>query len=188
MLRVSAVHEVSEEIVEAVQRLVPQLSSTAKLPSRAQIEQLVKSAASTLLVARDDEAEAVTERPGVPDEARSGTPDDKHAGAPVRGREATTGDGRGGTPVGEIVGMLTLAVFRIPTGVRAWIEDVVVDEHQRGRGVGEALTQAALELASAMGARTVDLTSRPSRDIANRLYKRMGFELRETNVYRRKLD
>jgi ribosomal protein S18 acetylase RimI-like enzyme len=84
--------------------------------------------------------------------------------------------------------MLTLAVFRIPTGVRAWIEDVVVDENQRGRGVGEALTQAALELASARGARTVDLTSRPSRDIANRLYKRMGFELRETNVYRRKLD
>ncbi|MGC8626026.1 MAG: GNAT family N-acetyltransferase [Acidimicrobiales bacterium] len=171
-MRVSAVHEVSDEIVQAVQRLVPQLSSTAKSPSRAQIEQLVKSGASTLLIARDDEAGAVAEPPGAPAEA--------HAGAVVHGRE--------GAPLGAIVGMLTLAVFRIPTGVRAWIEDVVVDEHQRGHGVGEALTQAALELAASMGARTVDLTSRPSRDIANRLYKRMGFELRETNVYRRRLD
>jgi ribosomal protein S18 acetylase RimI-like enzyme len=83
-----------------------------------------------------------------------------------------------------IVGMLTLAVFRIPTGVRAWIEDVVVDEAARGRGVGERLTAEALRIAAARGARTVELTSRPSREAANRLYQRMGFVRRETNVYR----
>jgi ribosomal protein S18 acetylase RimI-like enzyme len=85
---------------------------------------------------------------------------------------------------GPIVGSLTLALFRIPTGVRAWIEDVVVDESVRGRGVGEALTRFALERARAAGARTVDLTSRPSREAANRLYLRVGFEERSTNVYR----
>ncbi|MDP9073360.1 MAG: GNAT family N-acetyltransferase [Actinomycetota bacterium] len=87
-------------------------------------------------------------------------------------------------PGGELVGMLTLAVFRIPTGVRAWIEDVVVDASARGQGVGEALSRRALEVAAAAGARTVDLTSRPSREEANRLYRRIGFELRSTNVYR----
>ncbi len=85
---------------------------------------------------------------------------------------------------GPIVGTLTLVVFRIPTGLRAWIEDVVVDESVRGRGVGEALTLAAIDLAAAAGARTVDLTSRPSREAANRLYRRLGFEQRDTNVYR----
>lgn len=87
----------------------------------------------------------------------------------------------------RIVGMLTLVTFRLPTGVRAWIEDVVVDGGSRGRGVGEALTQAAIEHASARGAQTVDLTSRPSREAANRLYRRIGFEPRETNVYRFRL-
>ncbi|MBW3611892.1 MAG: GNAT family N-acetyltransferase [Actinomycetota bacterium] len=85
---------------------------------------------------------------------------------------------------GEIVGTLTLALFRIPTGLRAWIEDVVVEESARGAGVGEALTRAALERATAAGARSVDLTSRPSREAANRLYRRLGFEARDTNVYR----
>lgn len=85
---------------------------------------------------------------------------------------------------GRIVGSLTLAVFPIPTGVRAWIEDVVVDEAARGHGVGEALNRAALETARSLGAITVDLTSRPSREAANRLYKRLGFVERETNVYR----
>jgi ribosomal protein S18 acetylase RimI-like enzyme len=87
-------------------------------------------------------------------------------------------------PDGAIVGMLTLAVFRIPTGLRAWIEDVVVDEAARGKGVGAALTRAAIGIAGERGARTVDLTSRPSREAANRLYQRLGFVERETNVYR----
>ena len=85
---------------------------------------------------------------------------------------------------GEIVGSLTLAMFRIPTGRRAWIEDVVVDSAQRGKGIGEALTREALRVAQKAGATTVDLTSRPSREAANRLYQRIGFEKRETNVYR----
>jgi ribosomal protein S18 acetylase RimI-like enzyme len=79
---------------------------------------------------------------------------------------------------------LTLVLFRIPTGVRAWIEDVVVDEASRGRGVAEVLCREALNRASAAGARTVDLTSRPSRESANRLYRRLGFVERQTNVYR----
>lgn len=85
---------------------------------------------------------------------------------------------------GRIVGTLTLVIFRIPTGMRAWIEDVVVDEAARGHGVGEALNRFALDLARQRGCKTVDLTSRPSREAANRMYQRIGFEARETNVYR----
>jgi len=85
---------------------------------------------------------------------------------------------------GVIVGSLTLAMFRIPTGVRAWIEDVVVDGSARGLGVGEALSRAALDHARRNGAVTVDLTSRPSREAANRLYRRLGFVQRESNLYR----
>ena len=91
-------------------------------------------------------------------------------------------------PSGDVVGSLTLALFRIPTGMRAWIEDVVVDEAARGRGAGSALVHAALARAGEAGCRTVDLTSRPSRTEANRLYVSLGFERRETNVYRKNLD
>jgi len=83
-----------------------------------------------------------------------------------------------------IVGSMTLVVFRIPTGVRAWVEDVVVDDATRGRGVAEMLCRDALNRACAAGARSVDLTSRPTRETANRLYRRLGFVLRDTNVYR----
>ena len=89
---------------------------------------------------------------------------------------------------GRIVGSMTLAMFRIPTGLRAWIEDVVVDEDARGRGIGRVLNERALEIARDAGARTVDLTSRPSREAANRLYQRLGFVERETNVYRYTFD
>lgn len=85
---------------------------------------------------------------------------------------------------GTILGSLTLVVFPIPTGIRAWIEDVVVDEAARGQGVGEALNRHALDRARAEGAKTVDLTSRPTREAANRLYLRLGFVPRETNIYR----
>ena len=88
----------------------------------------------------------------------------------------------------RILGSLTLAWFRIPTGVRAWIEDVVVDEEARGHGVGELLNRAALDRARELGAKTVDLTSRPSREAANRLYQRIGFVARDTNVYRYDLE
>ena len=97
-------------------------------------------------------------------------------------RLASDGDDQPGS--GDIVGTLTLVCFRIPTGVRAWIEDVIVDESAEGRGIGTALTERALELAAAAGAKTVDLTSRPSREAANHLYRKVGFELRDTNVYR----
>jgi ribosomal protein S18 acetylase RimI-like enzyme len=132
-------HEVTDEVVGAMARLVPQLSSSSPPPDAAALADIVASPACHLLLARD--------------------------GA-------------------EVLGSLTLVVFPIPTGVRAWIEDVVVDGAARGRGVGEALNRHALELAAALGARTVDLTSRPSREAANRLYRRIGFVQRETNVYR----
>jgi ribosomal protein S18 acetylase RimI-like enzyme len=131
-------------IVEAVERLVPQLSSSSPPPTTEELGEVVSSPATDLFVAIDDD--------------------------------------------GEVVGMSTLAVFRIPTGLRAWIEDVVVDGAARGRGVGEALTRAMLDRARELGCRTVDLTSRPSREAANRLYQRLGFERRETNVYRYTLE
>ena len=89
---------------------------------------------------------------------------------------------------GRIVGLLALAMFPVPTGVRAWIEDVIVDEAARGQGIGEALTREALSLAQAAGARTVDLTSRPSRAAAGRLYERVGFATRSTRIYRYTFD
>ena len=85
---------------------------------------------------------------------------------------------------GAIVGTLTLVMFPIPTGLRAWIEDVVVDERGRGSGVGAALTTEAVRLAREQGARSIDLTSRPSRAAANRLYERLGFRARESRLYR----
>lgn len=85
---------------------------------------------------------------------------------------------------GKLVGSLSLAYFRVPTGTRGWIEDVVVDESMRGHGIGEALTRSALAKARELNIRTVDLTSRPSREAANRLYQRVGFQLRTTNLYR----
>ena len=127
-------------IVEAVERLVPQLSRSNPPPSTAELSDVVASPATDLFIAIDD--------------------------------------------AGVVIGMATLATFRIPTGLRAWIEDVVVDEAGRGQGVGEALTNAMVARARELGCRTVDLTSRPSREAANRLYQRLGFELRETNVYR----
>jgi ribosomal protein S18 acetylase RimI-like enzyme len=142
-VRVELVEAVTDELVKAFARLVPQLSSTSPPPSRTALEEIVESSVTSLLVARE-------------------------------------GD--------DIVGTLTLAVFRIPTGIRVWIEDVVVDERARGRGVGEALTLEAIVRARAAGARSVELTSRPTREAANRLYRRLGFEERATNVLRLALD
>jgi ribosomal protein S18 acetylase RimI-like enzyme len=139
-MRIEKANAVSDDLVAAMARLVPQLSASNPAPTRAQLEEMVASPAITLLVARSES--------------------------------------------GEIVGALTLAMFRIPTGLRAWIEDVIVAGSQRGQGIGEALTRRALDVAKEAGATTVDLTSRPSREAANRLYQRIGFERRETNVYR----
>lgn len=137
---IEIVAEVTDQLVEAFQRLIPQLSSSNPPPSREALEDIVAAPATDIFVASDEQ--------------------------------------------GTIVGTSTLAVFRIPTGRRAWIEDVVVDEAAAGQGVGGALTRAMVDRADELGCTTVDLTSRPSRAAANRLYLREGFEVRDTNVYR----
>ena len=142
-MEISLLTEVTDELVQAFTRLLPQLSSSAVIPSRAELQEIADN--ESFFIARD----------------------------PDLG--------------GQIVGSLTLVTFRIPTGVRAWIEDVVVDGAMRGKGIGELLTRAALDRAAELGAKTVDLTSRPSREAANRLYRRVGFELRQTNLYRYEL-
>jgi ribosomal protein S18 acetylase RimI-like enzyme len=88
---------------------------------------------------------------------------------------------------GRIVGTLCLNIYRVPTGVRSIVEDVVVDESARSQGVGEALMRRAMDLAREAGASGVSLTSRPDREAANLLYQSMGFELRKTNAYHYKL-
>jgi ribosomal protein S18 acetylase RimI-like enzyme len=138
-IEVLVLRDVTDEDLDAVNRLLPQLSKSAPRLDAGTVRQIATWNGNSLLVAR-------------------------------------TG--------GKIVGMLTLVTFPIPTGLRAWIEDVVVDESLRGQGVGAALTREAVRLAQAAGARTVDLTSRPAREAANRLYERLGFQLRDSRVYR----
>lgn len=89
---------------------------------------------------------------------------------------------------GTITGTLTLVMFPLPSGLRAWIEDVVVDESARGQGTGEILSREAVRIAGEAGARTVDLTSRPSREAAGRLYERIGFQIRNSRVYRYSIE
>ena len=139
-MKVEIATTLTPAIVDAVEKLVGQLSRTAPPPTTAELGDIVSSPATELFIAIDD----------------------------------------GGT----IIGTATLVTFRIPTGMRAWIEDVVVDEAGRGQGVGMALTEAMVERARELGCRTVDLTSRPSRQAANRLYQRAGFVARESTVYR----
>ena len=129
----------TSQLVEALNQLLPQLSSDPPTLSIGDLERILHSDSAVLFVAKEGP---------------------------------------------RTVGMLTLIAFRIPTGRRAWIEDVVVDAEARGEGIGERLTEAAIDEARRRGARTIDLTSRPSREAANALYQKMGFELRETNVYR----
>jgi ribosomal protein S18 acetylase RimI-like enzyme len=137
-MEITKVTQVTDEVYAAFQRLIPQLSTSAVVPTRDQLVEIVAN--ENFFIARDGE--------------------------------------------GQIIGMLTLVVFRIPTGVRSWIEDVVVDTTARGQGAGEALTRSAVEYARTAGAKTVDLSSRPAREAANRLYVRCGFVKRETNMYR----
>lgn len=140
MIEVREAVSVDSALVEAFQRLIPQLSTSSPPPDAHALQAIVDDPDTHLLIAHDEES--------------------------------------------AIVGTTTLAVFRIPTGVRAWIEDVVVDAAAGGKGVGKALTRHALDVARREGAKTVDLTSRPSREVANGMYRKIGFEARETNVYR----
>ena len=121
----------------------------------------------------------------IPQLSRSSPPPDQATLQAIADSEASTLlIARDDDEAGTILGSMTLAMFRIPTGLRAWIEDVVVDEGARGKGVGRVLNERALEIAHEAGAKTVDLTSRPTREAANRLYQRLGFVARDTNVYR----
>jgi ribosomal protein S18 acetylase RimI-like enzyme len=133
--------EASDDLVAAIARLLPQLSSSAP-PDAAVLSEIIADPDCALFVARLD---------------------------------------------GAIVGCLTLVTFRTPSAKKAWIEDVIVDDDVRGQGIGDALNRAAIALAAERGADKVDLTSRPKREAANRLYRRLGFVERDTHVYRLKL-
>ena len=138
-MNIEEIKHYSNQIREAVNDLLPQLSSSATSLDENAVKKIIESEAIHLLMAKEK---------------------------------------------GEVCGMLTLAVYCTPTGIRAWIEDVVVRAEARGKGVGSALVKAALEVAKSHHATKVDLTSRPSREEANRLYQKIGFEKRETNLYR----
>jgi len=140
-VEVREVHTATPEVLDAIQRLLRQLSATAALPDMQALEALVRGESSWLLIVRE------------PDES------------------------------GPIVAMGTLGTHRTPTGVRAVIEDVVVETAFRGRGLGEALLRRLLDLARDQEALGVALTSNPRRVAANRLYLRIGFRRRRTNSY-----
>lgn len=137
-------NEASEELLTAMNKLIPQLSSSTPQMDAQTLKAYLEQPGVYLFVARSD---------AEPDH-------------------------------GAIVGMSTLATFRLPTGLRAWVEDVVVDGAARGQGIGQRLVDAMVAYGQEIHAKSIDLTSRPSREAANRLYQRSGFVLRETNVYR----
>lgn len=136
---IETARQADQELVDALGRLLPQLSSTARPLDVEAVRRILECDANTVLVARGGRA---------------------------------------------IVGTLSLVMFPVPSGLRARIEDVVVDEAARGHGVAGLLIEEALRIAREAGARTVDLTSRPDRAAANRLYERLGFAVRESTVYR----
>ncbi|MGN6799061.1 MAG: GNAT family N-acetyltransferase [Gaiellaceae bacterium] len=137
-MRIERVAEPANDVLEALARLLPQLSPGLVGPSHEQLAEIVSAPGTVLLIARDDD---------------------------------------------QVVGTLTLLLYRLPAGFRGWIHDVVVDEEARGHGVGEALTLEALAIASAGGVERVDLTTRRHREAAHRLYERLGFVQRESDVY-----
>jgi len=141
MIKIFEITEADDSTLDAVNRLLPQLSKSSKLINWSTLQKLTNSECTRLYVAKEDDT---------------------------------------------IFGMLSLVVFSIPTGTKAWIEDVVVDERARGKGAGKELMNHALNVAKELGAKSADLTSRPSREAANKLYQAIGFEGRETNVYRYK--
>jgi ribosomal protein S18 acetylase RimI-like enzyme len=136
---IETIAAITPSVADSIAALVGQLSSTAKSPSKEELETIVNTPGAVLMAARHSD---------------------------------------------RLVGMLTLVIFSVPTGMRAHIEDVVVYERYRGQGIAAALTRAAVARAEAAGARTIDLTSRPSREAANRLYEKLGFQKRDSAVYR----
>jgi ribosomal protein S18 acetylase RimI-like enzyme len=140
-MRVGKATDASEELYTSLQRLVPQLGAHKKPPTRDEFAALLASESSTLLVARDTDAN------------------------------------------NKIIGMLSLIIYRVPTGVRSIVEDLVVDKDTRRRGVGKELLRYAITLAREAGADGVALTSNPQREAANQMYQSLGFEIRQTNPY-----
>ncbi len=140
-MHIENVSEATQELCEALQRLIPQLGVHKIPPTLEDLKALIRSESSRLLVARDPDQDS------------------------------------------PIAGVLCLTIYRVPTGLRSIVEDVVVDENMRKRGIGEALMHWAIELARQAGAEGVSLTSNPQREAANQLYRSLGFELRKTNPY-----
>lgn len=144
MINISELTETSSSVLQSINELLPQLSSSAQVISMDRLSELVESDNTIIFLGTDDS--------------------------------------------GQILGMLSLIVMKIPTGNKAWIEDVVVDQSARGKGMGKALMNHALEKAKELAVKSVDLTSRPSREKANMLYQSLGYQIRETNVYRHKIS
>jgi ribosomal protein S18 acetylase RimI-like enzyme len=143
---IEQVSELTDEILEAVKLLVPQLGAHKAPPTWDELSALIHSEASTLLIVRYPDANS------------------------------------------NIAGILTLSIYRVPTGIRSIVEDVIVDENMRRRGIAESLMLYAIDLAREAGANGVSLTSNPKREAANKLYQSMGFLKRETNAYFYKLE
>jgi ribosomal protein S18 acetylase RimI-like enzyme len=144
MINISELTETSSSVLQSINELLPQLSSSAQVISLDRLSELVESDNTLIFIGTDES--------------------------------------------GQILGMLSLIVMKIPTGNKAWIEDVVVDQSARGKGMGKALMNHALEKAKELAVKSVDLTSRPSREKANMLYQSLGYQIRETNVYRHKIS
>jgi ribosomal protein S18 acetylase RimI-like enzyme len=142
-MQINIATQVDEELYEAFQRLIPQLTNNHPPPSLDLLQALISDTSSTLLLARDD--------------------------------------------AHQIIGVLNLTIYHVPTGVRSIIEDVIVDESARGKGVAQKLMSKAIEIAKENGASSISLTSNPQRVAANQLYIKMGFQKRETNAYQMKL-
>ncbi len=143
-MQIEIVYQADDELYEAFQRLVPQLTNNNPPPTQEELVALIQEPSSTLMIARSDD--------------------------------------------GQIIGALTLTVYRVPTGIRSIIEDVIVDLSARGQGIGETLMLRAIEIAKEKGASNITLTSNPLRVAANKLYVKLGFEKRETNAYQMKLS
>ena len=143
MINISELTEASSSVLQSINELLPQLSSSAQVISMDRLSELVESDNTIIFLGTDDND--------------------------------------------QVLGMLSLIVMKIPTGNKAWIEDVVVDQTARGKGMGKALMNHALERAKKLAVKSVDLTSRPSRETANMLYQSLGYQIRETNVYRHKI-
>lgn len=139
-IKITEIEHYNEGLLQAFERLTPQLSESAPIPTAERLQRIVASPSTHLLAAIDEK--------------------------------------------GHIAGVLTLVIFDIPTYCKAWIEDVITDSEYRGRGIGRALVERAIEIAKAAGANSANLTSRPSREAARALYRKVGFEEVPTTVFR----